>query len=348
MPTVKRKKSLPPPTAPKPAHFQTRKPKPRAPTRHTVAPLKFFDTIDKPEQRQISGAARWFGYFEQERVQNQLPKPANKKNERIKIAVLDTGIDLENPWIYNHICKIRCRPNEIACKDIDAKVTKSQYLDDADIGNIADAIRHFATENDRVDIINLSFGFPKYDKRLKPIREAVQYARAKNVLIFAAAGNEGGNHGMFWPAKLHEVGDVISIHASDSDGNASSFNPTPGLGGPICTLGEAVPSCELDERNLAVHRSSTSFATPIAVAIAAIVLGFVGNVGMEGVPEDFESLKERLRTKAGMERVLRTTCVLADEKRRAKFSYITPWFLLDIEECSRIHIIANELRGIPE
>jgi hypothetical protein len=169
----------------------------------------------------------------------------------------------------------------------------------------------------------------------------------RKVLLFAAAGNEGGNQGVFWPAKLL---DVIRINATDSYGNAAGFNPTDGARRRICTLGEAVPSCEFDKknRNEVIHRSGTSFATPIAVAIAAIVLGFIEHTGDLAVPVDFKELKPRLRTRSGMERVLCKTCVLQSEEERAGFSYITPWFFFEIEPFSRVGIITNELMNCPE
>ena len=271
--------------------------------------------------------------------------------------------------------RIQCWPTKEACEDTDghgtqvaylllrlaphaqlriARVAGSQTLEDRDIENIANAIRHFSSgeDEDRVDIINLSFGFPQYIEKLRPILDAIRAARDKNVLVFAAAGNEGGNQGIFWPAKLHQVGDVICVNSSDSEGNASGFNPTIGTGNRICTLGEAVPSCEIDGQQQVVYRSGTSFSTPIAVAIGAIVLGFVDSAYAQyepdELPDDFATLKRKLHTKSGMERILHNLCVLPDEKRRSGFSYITPWFFLEIQDRSRAHIVANELRSIPE
>jgi hypothetical protein len=210
------------------------------------------------------------------------------------------------------------------------------------------AIKHFSSnDGNRVDIINLSFGFPAFHPRLQPIKDALLEARHNNVLLFAAAGNEGGNEGIFWPAKLF---DVICIDAADSFGNPACFNPVDGAHRRIYTLGEAVPSCERDKNNNneMVYRSGTSFATPIAVAIAAIVLGFMDGVGDQDVPKDFEQLKPRLRTRSGMESILCKTCVLQGGVKRAGNSYITPWFFLEIEESSRVGIITNELRTCPE
>ncbi|KAF2797775.1 subtilisin-like protein [Melanomma pulvis-pyrius CBS 109.77] len=341
-----------------------------SPKHLTYTAVRFFDAVDSPDPRQVSGAERWFDLFDQDNVQDRIPKRAKEKNSRIRIAVLDTGIDLKNPWIGQKARRIQCWPTDQSCGDTDghgthvaylllrlaphaqlriAKVRKSHMLRDADVEHIAKAIRHFSSDDhNRVDIIHLSFGFPQFHERLRPILTAIRAARENNVLVFAAAGNEGGNKGVFWPAKLYETGDVICVNASDSDGNASGFNPTTAAGTRICTLGEAVPSCERDHQEKTIHRSGTSFATPIAVSIAALVLGFVDNVLARDVPEDFAMLKQRLHTRSGMEKILHNTCVLSEGKRRAGFSYITPWFFLGIEERSRVHIIANELRSIPE
>ncbi|KAF4633983.1 hypothetical protein G7Y89_g4133 [Cudoniella acicularis] len=360
------------PTKPKPSISTSSTQVTHAPIAHTTGrlQLKFFDVDDKPEPKQVQGALNWFGIFDQVRA-NQALQAKQKKGTKvqidgrgIKIAILDTGIDPTNSWISSKAGRIQCWPSEDSCKDTDghgtqvaylllrlaplvrlriAKVSKSQLLQDADIEKIAKAIEYFSSnDGDRVDIINLSFGFPQFHQRLRPILLALLEARAKNVLVFAAAGNEGGNQGVFWPAKLPEV---IRINAADSYGNAAGFSPTDGAGRRICTLGEAVPSCKLDVKNEAVHRSGTSFATPIAVAIAAIVLGFMDGAGDMGAPEDFEQLKPLLRTRSGMESVLCKTCVLQGENKRAGFSYITPWFFLQIEESSRVGIITNELRN---
>ena len=144
---------------------------------------------------------------------------------------------------------------------------------------------------------------------------------------------------------------MIRINASDSNGNASGFNPNGGEGRRICTLGEGVPSCLKSEKNETVSCSGTSFATPIAVAIAATVLGFMDAIRYDGsinLPDDFDDLLPRLRTRSGMEKVLCETCVLQSSPKRASFHYITPWYFLEIEKQSRVGIVLNILRGIPE
>lgn len=109
------------------------------------------------------------------------------------------------------------------------------------------------------------------------------------------------NYGVSWPAKLP---DVICVNAADNYGNMVDFAQTDTPRRRIYTLGEGVPSSERDAKSEeTIHRSGTSFATPIAVGIAVIVLGLTHNTGDLDVPAEFESLKPRLRTQSGMESV---------------------------------------------
>jgi hypothetical protein len=148
---------------------------------------------------------------------------------------------------------------------------------------------------------------------------------------------------------LHDGGDVIRINSADGDGVPSGFNPDAEVGRRICTLGEGVPSCQPDPDDplQMIHRSGTSFATPIAAAIAAIVLGFMDNMDSSQFT-DSEDLLPRLRTAVGMEKVLCETCVRRVGSKRSGFSYITPWYFLEVEEKIRVPIILSILPGVPE
>lgn len=180
---------------------------------------------------------------------------------------------------------------------------------------------------------------------------------------------------------------LFPSHATDSKGNAAPFSSSDSARRTalICTLGEAVPSSEDvpkaqyrknkgryndqdrtkdAEYNEApnpalapppvtkIHRSGTSFATPLVVATAALVLGFMDSaeaaLDKGALPKDFAALRPRLRTLSGMERVLGRMCVEEGKDLKSGFLYVAPWFFLEMEELSRVGIITNTLRKSPE
>ncbi|RYP17188.1 hypothetical protein DL767_010063 [Monosporascus sp. MG133] len=351
--------------------------------------MKFYDSVDEPELQQIKGAQAWFSMFDHKDIMEMLPKRPKSKDDGLKIAVLDTGINMDLPNIRSKRGRIKCWPKISACRDEDghgthvaylllrlapharllvSKVSKSSLLIDADIQMIADAITHYSSGEDKADIINLSFGFPAQTVKHSLIRDALVKARQNHVLIFAAAGNSGGNETVSWPASM--TSHVLRIDSSDGKGNPSAFSAGSGLGRKICTLGEGVPSCELKAGSKTdyIYRNGTSFATPIAAAIASIVLSFSDkfrstpeNAGNEGaadaksrpedehtLPEDVNELVRRLRTKAGMEEILCQMCVAEPNQPRQGYYYITPWYFLQIREQERIHVMLNHLRRVSE
>jgi hypothetical protein len=214
---------------------------------------------------------------------------------------------------------------------------------------------------DRVDIINLSFGFQKRHPDLDPILKAIRTARANGVITFAAAGNGGGNDAPCWPAILSD--DLIRVHSTTSMGQASSFNPNLPNNKSICTLGEAVPSCEQNTTTKKIiHRSGTSFATPIAVCMASIALGIMDDLERKvelekrtkpenewtPVPDTFPQLMKALRTKTGLELVLSRAFVQTAEDGSRNYSYATPWFFFEREEVYRAARILDLLQNVQE
>lgn len=82
--------------------------------------------------------------------------------------------------------------------------------------DIAEAIRWAADQG--ADIINLSLGGPVSSNVLK---EAVAYAAGKNVLIVAAAGNDGSGH-VLYPAAYDDY--VLAVGAVRYDKTKSNFS----------------------------------------------------------------------------------------------------------------------------
>lgn len=113
----------------------------------------------------------------------------------------------------------------------------------------------------------MSFGL---DSRDTEIDKAIRAAVNANISIFAAAANDGGNRPRAYPAnKSHGI---LCIHASDGMGNDGGISPTPmKKRDNFTTLGISIPS---RWKKKPVYISGTSFATPIAAALAADVLEF--------------------------------------------------------------------------
>jgi len=157
------------------------------------------------------------------------------------------------------------------------------------------------------DIISLSFGLDDSARpKLKPVLEQLN---DRGKLVFAAASNSGGDGRRTYPAK--ELG-VFAIHATKVGGlSPENLNP-PRDGAPdnFGTLGWRIPS-RWDRKD--VYITGTSFATPIAAAIAANLLSFVRRAPASRQPLYFFGY-------TGMRRLLKRLSSEVD-----KHEYIRPW-----------------------
>lgn len=165
----------------------------------------------------------------------------------------------------------------------------------------------------------MSFGYPSRPSDYSLLERAVRNAQHKDVLMFAAASNDGGNGGRAFPARQDEV---ICIYATDGNGNPSGFNPSPEEHRDnFSTLGEDIKSSwpiRLGKPTSAgicnIRKSGTSFATPIAAGIAAFLLLYVRQQLSQ---EEAEMIKHTAKMRA----VLR---LVAGPRLRNGFQYIAP------------------------
>lgn len=163
-----------------------------------------------------------------------------------------------------------------------------------------------------MDIISVSFGYQRPGNvYAKPggiraeIRECTSN-REKPILVFASASNDTQDGWRTWPAK--ELG-VICVHSSKYWGGKSDSSPPPEEGHNFSFVGEHLRPA-WGRRNLLdptkpsftkmEYESGSSYATPVAVSFAALILGFINLKGWSNWPWFHDP-----RSFEGMERVFK-------------------------------------------
>ncbi|KAF3070179.1 Subtilisin E [Trichoderma lentiforme] len=295
-------------------------------------------------------------------------EPGTRTFEPVRIAILDSGWDPENPLLMTdqgqdpRIRGWKSFVNGTAENDIRdeighgthalglllkvatcaevyvARVAGRETLDRATYDDIAKAIDH-AVNVWNVDIISMSFGIREYNK---PMQEAISRALANQTLLFAAASNDGANLGRAFPAKYPSV---FCIHSTDGNGNPSSFNPTADdKDVNFSLLGENVSShWPIGKNGHFEHvnvMSGTSVATPIAAGLAASILSFVRQQEQHMAPGG-DLLGPWLKDVHSMDEVLKS---MVKQRRGQGYDYITPHTLFDRK--SAREEVYNKIKGI--
>ena len=214
----------------------------------------------------------------------------------IKIAVLDTGLDLDHSLVRANIAPstewmdfidadripedelggsftghgtavvgvlLQVAPNAI--------IQPLRVLKPDGTGDLSDVISaiDFAVRSG-ADIINLSLGV---DENSTVFKKMLLFAKSRGVYVFAATGNESRSYANY-PARYSKwtkySGSIFGVGSVSLNNSRSRFsNYGPGLS--FYTPGEAIHSIFPGE--LWVNATGTSFATPIAVGQVALLLG---------------------------------------------------------------------------
>lgn len=197
------------------------------------------------------------------------------RGRRVRVAVLDSGVTPNHPdngklevgtsFVGNgtdrhgHGTHVAGLVFQVAPE---AEVLSLQVLNENIGGSwlaVADAVKHAADEG--VDIINMSLGgtFDSPD-----MKEAVDYARNRDVVIVAASGNTGDDT-EFYPAFYENV---IAAGACDRFGNLWPLTTR----GDIDSIapGEQVLSSSINGG--LVRMSGTSMAAPIVSGVLALAM----------------------------------------------------------------------------
>ncbi|OCL01092.1 subtilisin-like protein [Cenococcum geophilum 1.58] len=273
--------------------------------------------------------------------------------KRVRIAILDTGIagpPVQRPpklvtSNWGHL--VECKSFEHSgvwnkdsnghgthtsmlllkvCPNAEVSILKvvERHGDSIDQKAVSDAIVYAVEKG--ADIISISLGW-KYDNG--HLKTALLYAQEKHVLVFAATSNDGirDSSGMMYPARAHNV---ISVDSANGEGETSGFNPASNdnensKGDRFTAPGEDVLSAyppDLEKSGIK-RMTGTSFSTPIAAGVAALVLEFSRQPPLGLDP----NINFKLRDMDVMRSILHTFCSEKKEGSRG-FRFLYPWLNL--------------------
>lgn len=212
----------------------------------------------------------------------------NEGDQKIKIAILDSGIDKNHEDLkdiikgeFNAIYPgkpiidelghgtavagiIAAQNNNIGIVGVSPNVElySVKILDRNGSGSVEDFVAgiEWAIDNN-VDIINLSFGISR-DKPL--LRESIDKAISQGIIIVASGGNTYGDK-VDYPASYPEVISVTAI-------NKNNYNASFATKGKIDFSAPGVDVPILVPNNKYSVSSGTSLATPHVTGIIALIL----------------------------------------------------------------------------
>lgn len=133
--------------------------------------------------------------------------------------------------------------------------------------DIARGIR-YAVDNG-ANIINISLG-GAYNN--PTVSDAIQYARGKNVLIVAGAGNEGANSPLYPAAYSKQFPNVLSVGAHDANNMQAGITNKVGTSGAVQVDAPGVDIYSTTVQNGYRFLTGTSMAAPHVSGVAALVL----------------------------------------------------------------------------
>lgn len=283
--------------------------------------------------------------------------PAHWKDTRgacVRVAVLDTGIDQSHPDLADAIDDARdftnspfgpadknghgthtagtiaARQNNLGVIGVapDCRLLIGKVLGDDGSGssaNVAAGIDWAADSG--ADVISMSLGSPEPDDALLA---AIERAVAKGKFIIAAAGNDGRDNSVNYPARWSGT---IAVAAVDASGHLAPFS-SRGPEVDIAAPGENILSTWL--RGTYAKLSGTSMATPFVAGVTALLVALHRDVqGATGSASASGDTSTPLRTIADLRDHLARTAIDAGPTGRDPgygWGLINPDSLLEPDE----------------
>jgi len=216
---------------------------------------------------------------------DQLLENKTDKND-VLVAVLDTGIDFNHPFLRGRISDIKKNfidadkpPNDVRghgthvsgiivdSTPSNVKIMPVKVLGDdgyGTAGSIGFGIK-FAADSG-ADVINMSLGGPMGGEKSVPFYEQmIDYALSKNVIVIAAAGNDDDNVMNHSPAYYSKLITVAATDSDDTKAFFSNYGDSIDIAAPGVLINSSVPGGGYAKFN------GTSMAAPFVAAAAALL-----------------------------------------------------------------------------
>ncbi len=217
--------------------------------------------------------------------------PGSNTGEGVKVAVVDTGIDLDHPDLaanikggYNAITSLKTADDDnghgthvagiIAGVDNDigilgvapkASLYAVKVLNRKGSGYISDIIEglQWCIDNE-IQVVNMSFGASADDPNLHAM---IIKAYDSGIVLVASAGNSGpGDDTVMYPGKYREV---IAVSATDSGDGITSWSSR---GPEVCIAAPGDSILSTYKGGAYAIMSGTSMAAPHVTGTAALVV----------------------------------------------------------------------------
>ena len=231
----------------------------------------------------------------------------------IKVAVLDTGVDVDHPDLVKAIeatedftgdgvedvnghgthCAgvIAARRNNVGFVGVapECQLLIAKVLGNNSSGSNSDVASgvNWAVDSG-ADIISMSLGGPDSDASLF---RAIHRALMENKIVICAAGNEGSlfQNSIGYPGRY---GSVISVGAHDHNGNPAGFSSR---GGEIDLMAPGTGIWSAHANGQYAKLSGTSMATPFVAGICALILAKHRKGGRHRTPiENNEDMRQHI------------------------------------------------------
>ena len=271
------------------------------------------EALDKDEARdgvQDSGRSGALGKNSTSQPAQKLPWGIARVNaplvwpvttaDPIKVAVIDTGIDVKHPDLLGnlkggvstvsytssfnddnghgtHVAgTIGAANNSVGVVGVGPQIDlyAVKVLDRRGSGYLSDIIEglDWAAANG-IQVVNMSLGT---SSNVQSFRDAVIRAKAAGITLVAAAGNSGGAVG--YPAAYPEV---IAVSATDANNNIASWSSR---GAEVDLAAPGVNIFSTYKGQTYATLSGTSMASPHVAGVVALVLSVPEKCNTDGIP----------------------------------------------------------------